>query len=93
MPFWTLWNGHLHFCYWRDSEWFAELATTDVPPHCVQAPDILAIRKDRSGPQGNKIYHLKPCGTPRANPAGQAALSSLALPDLGIRGLQPMEDL
>ncbi|WP_448600975.1 hypothetical protein [Thermoflexus hugenholtzii] len=64
MPFWTLWNGRLHFCYWRDGEWFEELATTNVPPICVEAPDGLAIRRDRIGPKENDIHHLKPCGSP-----------------------------
>ncbi|GBD07780.1 hypothetical protein HRbin22_00006 [Candidatus Thermoflexus japonica] len=60
--FWTLWNGRLHFCYWRDGEWFAETATTDVPPICVAAPDTLTSPGNLRRSEGHALYDLKPCG-------------------------------
>ncbi|WP_322802660.1 hypothetical protein [Thermoflexus sp.] len=62
MPFWTLWDGRLHFCYWRDGEWFAETATTHVPPICMAAPGALTSLVDLRGSEGQAFHDLKPCG-------------------------------
>ena len=60
VPFWTLWNERLHFCYWRSKEWFP---TPEVPPMCVEAPSTLMVSRNRIGPYDqNPQLELRPCG-------------------------------